>query len=255
MASTWGENHLLQPTTCVANTDSWTDNPIVVHVTKIKAQHVNELRAAIGSELSRRGFAAWSWTDDPATVGLGVKSEHIEEMRAAVENIKTGDCAADSDYCPEDTSDAVAWEDEPIVKKVTDIKKVHMDNIRNYINSMSSSCICESEQCEHCADCGYRYNYCNHNGVACNNSQSVGGCGQTVSGYSCASVNSPVGAVKPYSSTGVNWNGTVPWVMGTADRPSSAWHNWDFYSPPGASASGGSWSDWSCKCNPYTWTT
>ena len=257
MALTWGNPHLLQPEQCGANTASWTDDPIVIGTTRIKAQHVNELRTAIDAELSRRSFTTWSWTDDPVVIGDEIKKAHMEEMRAAIDNLKTGDCAADSDYCPEDTSDPVVWTDEPIEQDVTEVKAAHTDEVRTYINSMSPSCICESEQCDFCADCGHRYSYCNHNGVACNDDQSVGGCGQTVQAYNCASVNSQVGSTYPYTSANpvVNWNGTVPWVMGTADRPASAWREWDAYNPPGASASGGSYDTWNCKCNPYTWTT
>lgn len=256
MALTWGNPHSLQPTQCGSNVATWTDDPIIQYTTTVKAQHINELRTAIDGELSRRSFSAWSWTDDPVTTDDDIKALHVTEIRNAVENLKTGDCAADSDYCPEDGSDAVVWTDDPLVVDVTQIKKVHMDNARDYTNSLSSACICESEQCEYCSDCGHRYSYCNHNGVACNDQCGAeGGCGQTVQAYNCASINLPLLTTHPYKSANpaVAWDGTVPWVMGTADRPASAWHDWDFYNPPGST--GKDHSDWNCKCNPYTWTT
>jgi len=256
MAHTWGDPHYLQPTECVANVSSWTDDPIVQYVTKIKALHVNELRAAIDAESTRRDFDTWPWTDDPTYIGLDIKKTHMDELRDAIENIKIGDCAADGDYCPEDTSDAIVWTDDPLVQKVTEVKKVHVDEVRGYINSMSVSCICESEQCEYCSDCGFRYSYCNHNGVACNDQCGAeGGCGQTVWNNACASINLPALTEHPYKSDNpaVVWDNTVPWVMGAADRPAAAWHDWDFYNPPGGGAP--AHDDWDCKCNPYTWTT
>ena len=185
MATTWGNPHSLQPVQCGANTSSWTDAPVVRLQTSMKAVHVNELRTAINAELTRRGFSTWSWTDDPVQIGDVIKAEHYEEMRDAVDNLKIGDCAADGDYCPGDTSDAVVWTDDPLVVDETEIKALHTNNLRQYKNSLSSSCICETEQCEYCADCGYRYSYCNHNGVACNDQCGAeGGCGQTVQALS-----------------------------------------------------------------------
>jgi hypothetical protein len=255
MALTWGNPHLLQPTQCVSNVSAWTDPTIIQYTTKVKTEHINELRVAIDGERARRGFSVWSWTDNPVTTDDEILATHMTEIRTAISNIKTGDCAADSDYCPEDGSDAVVWTDVPITPDETQIKKVHVDNARGYDNSLSSACVCESEQCEFCSDCGHRYSYCNHNGVACNDDQSVGGCGQTVQAYNCASINLAALTTHPYTSANpaVAWNGTVPWIMGTADRPASAWHDWDFYNPPGHGAS--DHSDWNCKCNPYTWTT
>lgn len=64
---------------------SFTDNPLVVDTTPIKAVHITELRAAINTLRVRYGLAAASWTDATLTAGTTpIKAAHLNEMRTAL---------------------------------------------------------------------------------------------------------------------------------------------------------------------------
>jgi hypothetical protein len=59
---------------------SFTDDPLIAGVTNIKAQHINELRAAVNAVRAKAGLAQASWTD-PSLQGVAVKAVHIMELR------------------------------------------------------------------------------------------------------------------------------------------------------------------------------
>jgi len=255
--ATYENPHTLPPVQCSSNTTTFTDPVITANDTKIRAVHITELRTVINDELTRRGFAQQSWTDTTLSPNVTkIRKVHMEQMRTEVSRCKIGDCSADSNYCPEDTTGAVTWSNPDIVENSTQLREVHITAMRTYITDLMASCICESEQCNYCADCGYYYTYCDNNGVACANSQSKGGCGKTVYVYSCASINLAAGTAFPHRSATSHsnynpWNNTVPWVMGTADRPAAAWKNWNYY--PVLAAPAVQHTEWNCKCNPFVW--
>lgn len=259
MAEVYTNPHSLPPTQCPANVATFTDNPVVIDVTGIRKVHIDELRTYINGELTRRGLDTITFTDTITANVTGIRAVHVNELQDAIQKIQTGDCAADIYYCPEDTVGTITFTNEPIVANTNKVADVDINEPYTDISALMTSCICESEQCEYCADCGYKYSYCNHNGVACNNRCGAeGGCGQTVYANSCASINLIAGTPHPYktaSSVSVHsaWDGTVPWYMGEPDRPAAAWKSWTYYNPPGGGAP--DHSDWNCKCNPYTWTT
>ena len=64
----------------LATTMSFTDSPLTVGVTAIKAQHFNELRAAVNAVRATAGLAQANWTD-PSLPGVVVKAVHITELR------------------------------------------------------------------------------------------------------------------------------------------------------------------------------
>ena len=260
MAKVYTNPHSLPPLVCAANVVSFSDYPVVANTTAIRKVHIDELRASISTELARRGLDAVSFTDLTITANATrIRAVHINQLQAALRTIQTGDCAADTYYCPGDTVGALSFTHDPVVADSTKVTDVDVNELMLDMSSLAVSCVCESEQCEYCADCGYRKKDCNHNGVACNDYCGVeGGCGQTVYINDCASINLVAGTAHPYktaSSASVHtpWDGTVPWYMGEADRPAAAWKDWDFYNPPGGG--GVDHSDWNCKCNPYAWTT
>jgi len=58
----------------------FTDDPISVGVTTVKAQHVTELRNAVNAVRSLAGLSAASWTDSDVT-GVLIKAIHVQELR------------------------------------------------------------------------------------------------------------------------------------------------------------------------------
>lgn len=243
MAS-YGNPHTLSPTTCSTNTFTFTD-PSLTTVTKPRTVHINELRTAIDTELSRRGLSTTTWTDSTLTANSTlIRKTHVDELRTALIKVHTGDCS-DAYYCPQDALSCADFTDSTINANSTFVRNLHVTQLRTAINTLRTSCICEAEQCQYCADCGYYYQYCNHNGIVCDDSQSGESCGYYYASGACASYN--VGGSHPYTSaTGsppggegcsystVAWNNTVPWNMCNYAPPGN---NWTVY--------------WTCKCNPF----
>nr|MBP8274299.1 S8 family serine peptidase [Acidobacteriota bacterium] len=64
---------------------AFTDDPLQVGVTAIKAVHFSELRSTINSVRARYGLGAYDWTDATLTAGVTtIKAVHITEMRVAL---------------------------------------------------------------------------------------------------------------------------------------------------------------------------
>src|SRR6201991_339867 len=89
----WGENS----STPAANTPAplpqggpptFTDDPLTVGVTQMKAIHVNELRDAINLLRVRAGLATVTWAETVAN-GVQIKAAHITEMRTRLEQART----------------------------------------------------------------------------------------------------------------------------------------------------------------------
>jgi M6 family metalloprotease-like protein len=68
----------------------FTDDPLVVRTTRVKAAHVTELRQAVATLRARYGLVAFTWTD--ATIAPGttlVKAVHLTELRTALDDVYT----------------------------------------------------------------------------------------------------------------------------------------------------------------------
>jgi len=237
--------HRLPPVQCVANTYSFEDTPLSSSV-KIRKSHIDELRAQVAAELSRRGLTAAPAYTDPVIypksdpLKTKIRKMHVTELRAQIEEIHSGNGdITGTGYCPEDTV-TISWTDTPSTS--VKVRHVHFTEMRDTLNSLKSGCICETEQCEYCADCGYYYYswacWCYVNSIGCCNSCGPQACTHYCSQgvWSCGSVN--VGGTHPYKSyaPGVAWDGTVPWDWGDGIPVASI--NWTSY--------------WTCKCNPFT---
>lgn len=251
--ATYGNPHTLAPTTCASNTVTFTDATLTANSIKPRKVHIDELRTAINNELSRRGLSTVSFTDSTVTANVTqVRKIHIDELRTAINKIHTGDCSGDTYYCPQDAlTSSTDFTDGTITTNVTEIRNLHISEIRTKISTLMSSCICESEQCQYCADCGYQYSACNHADCACDD-QGSSQCSQhsSYTVYSCGSVNLASSTTHPYkassgNNTGTAWDGTVPWTMGTTP-PGISWSTCEF-------AGGHNHSAWNCKCSPHTW--
>jgi len=67
---------------------AFTDDPLLLRNTPVRAAHVNELRAAIGQLRQRAGLATANWTDQTVIPGVTlIKRVHLAEMRAALDAV------------------------------------------------------------------------------------------------------------------------------------------------------------------------
>jgi ELWxxDGT repeat protein len=69
--------------TDAATTIAFTDDPLVVSLTKVKAAHVNELRSAVNATRAAAGLPSFTFSSAPATGAL-VRASHITELRTAL---------------------------------------------------------------------------------------------------------------------------------------------------------------------------
>jgi ELWxxDGT repeat protein len=85
-----GANGALSPfsNTDLASTTSFTDDPLVAKVTRIKAVHINELRAAANAARAAAGLAPYAFSTAP-TIGALVRATHITELRTALSSAFT----------------------------------------------------------------------------------------------------------------------------------------------------------------------
>lgn len=240
--------HRLPPKLCSTNAPTWTDDTLTADVTKVRKVHIDELRTYINAEFTRRGLATYTFTDATITAdSTKVRKTHMDELRAAIELIHTG--RGESGYCPEDTV-TPSWTDATITADSTKVKAAHWTELGSTLESLMAGCVCETEQCQYCADCGYSYSGCTFTPCVCDNHK-YSECGNNpYTVHLCGSTNLATGTAHPYKAynrSPTAWDGYVPW-------------NWCIYTPPGSNwgsceHSGGHnhSSDWTCKCNPFTW--
>jgi hypothetical protein len=251
---TYGNPHTLPPAQCSTNTVTFTDATLTADSIKPRKIHLDELRLAINNEETRRGLSTTTWTDSTIVANSTlVRDNHINELRTAISKVKTGDCSGDTYYCPQDTSGAISWTDSTITINSTNIRNDHVSEVRTKISALKTSCICEAEQCQYCADCGYSYQYCPFGGCGCDDHK-YSECGYSlVWAYVCASTNLAAGTAHPYRTASGNplttnpWNGQVPWAMCNYTPPGSNWGSCEYQG-------GHTHTDWNCKCNPFTWS-
>lgn len=77
---------------------SFTDNPLVVGSTKLKAVHITEMREAINVVRERYGLIAAAWTDTITAQPTAVKAVHLAEMRTALAAVYTARGVAPPTY-------------------------------------------------------------------------------------------------------------------------------------------------------------
>jgi len=67
---------------------AFTDDPLILRTTRVKAVHFTELRVAIDSLRARYGLAAYGWTDATLTPGATVvRAAHVIELREALDAV------------------------------------------------------------------------------------------------------------------------------------------------------------------------
>ena len=108
---------------------TYTDNPLSVGVTQIKAVHVSEVRQSINAVRSVAGLSAASWLDT-SLPGIFVKAVHIQEMRDRLGEALTV------------LSVPVAAYTDPVLAtgaNGTPVKKIHIEELRQRASGSSSS--------------------------------------------------------------------------------------------------------------------
>ncbi|MEO8378257.1 MAG: hypothetical protein ABI779_01215 [Acidobacteriota bacterium] len=104
----------------LATTIIFTDDPLVVGTTPVKAQHLTQLRQAVDAVRAAAGLAAGTYTDTISAGVTRIKAIHISEIRsqldAALIALGLG---------------APTYTDSTLTAGVTVIKKVHVQEPRN----------------------------------------------------------------------------------------------------------------------------
>lgn len=157
-----GTNELVPA--CPSNISTWTDSllPVSSGLYKVRAVHVNELRAAVERENTRRRLSAATYEDDPVTSDVhNIRKKHVDDLVSAIERCKNApDCATD-------TTPAIAWGTQPVVHSpsvaelvagVTEIRAYHTLEMRQKVNGMEQVCVCD---CNYCS-CNCNCTCCDH---------------------------------------------------------------------------------------------
>jgi hypothetical protein len=105
---------------------AFTDDPLVVRSTLVKAVHVTELRQAIDTLRSRWGLAAFAWTDPALAVrSTPVKAQHLTDLRTALNHTYTKAGRTVPTYT-----------DPTLTARVTLIKASHANELRSAVRSL-----------------------------------------------------------------------------------------------------------------------
>ena len=104
----------------------FTDDPLIQYSTVVKAQHILELRTAIGTLRSVAGLTAPVWTNT-VTVGVVARAVDVQEMRTQLDPALTALGYSTSSYT-----------DPTLTPGVTLIKKVHIDELRNRVKQVTN---------------------------------------------------------------------------------------------------------------------
>jgi hypothetical protein len=105
-----------------ATTLVFTDNPIQVGVTVIKAQHIVELRQAVNAVRASAGLSPATWTDT-SLPGIPVKAAHILELRSALDQALVAVGLA-----------ALPYSDPILTPGFSPIRRAHIEEIRQRVN-------------------------------------------------------------------------------------------------------------------------
>ncbi len=107
----------------LATTIVFEDDPLIARVTVIRAQHVLQLRQAVNAVRATAGLTAANWAD-ASLAGVAVKATHIQELRDRLTEALTGTVFGFS---------APSFMDPTLTPKITTIKTVHIEALRQYV--------------------------------------------------------------------------------------------------------------------------
>jgi len=102
-----------------ATTILFTDDPLVIASTKIKAVHLTQLRTAVNAMRTAAALSAASFTD-PSPAGLAVNDVHVNELRTALNAARTALGLS-----------TMVFTDPTLVAHTTQVKKAHVEELRS----------------------------------------------------------------------------------------------------------------------------
>ncbi len=108
--------------------DTFTDDPLSIGSSVVKAAHVTELRSRIDGLRAQFGLAAFSWTDAIPDSGIAVKAVHISELRTALLQAYTAAGRT-----------APAFIDSSLVPAISAIRVVHIQELRDAVIHLETS--------------------------------------------------------------------------------------------------------------------
>jgi subtilisin-like proprotein convertase family protein len=119
---------VITPAVCVtggscASGPTFTDDPLTVGVTVVKAVHIAELRTRIDAQRVRFGLGGYAWTDQPLTVGTVIKSQHVLQLRTALNEA----------YAAHGVSPPAPSYTDPGLPGGTLVKAQHITELRNAV--------------------------------------------------------------------------------------------------------------------------
>lgn len=103
----------------VATAITFTDNPLTVGSTQVKAVHVTELRQAVNAVRAAANLSAATWTDSSLT-NVAIKAVHIQELRTNLDQALSALGLSTSPYTDASLTGIA-------------IKKVHLDELRQRV--------------------------------------------------------------------------------------------------------------------------
>jgi hypothetical protein len=104
----------------VATAITFTDNPLTVGTTPVKAVHMTELRQAVNAVRAAANLGAATWTDPTLSTSVTIKAVHVTELRTNLDAALTALGITPSAYT------------DPSLTGIL-IKKVHVDEVRQRV--------------------------------------------------------------------------------------------------------------------------
>src|SRR5687768_7110059 len=104
----------------VATAITFTDNPLTVGTTPVKAVHMTELRQAVNAVRAAANLSAATWTDPTLSTSVPIKAVHVTELRSNLDAALTALGISTSAYT------------DPSLTGIV-IKKVHVDEVRQRV--------------------------------------------------------------------------------------------------------------------------
>jgi len=124
---------VISPASCAAGGSCgggavFTDTPLTVGVTVVKQVHIAELRTRIDAQRARFGLGGYPWTNQPLTVGTLIKSQHVLELRTALNQA----------YAAHGVSPPAPSYTDPGLPGGTLVKAVHITELRNAVIALEA---------------------------------------------------------------------------------------------------------------------
>ena len=108
----------------LATTVAFTDDPVQLGVTPIRAGHVTQLRTAVNAARAAAGRPLATWTN-ANLAQAPVRTEDVEELRAALNDARGAAGMV-----------AALFSDAPLVKNSTTIRKTHLKELRQAVKGV-----------------------------------------------------------------------------------------------------------------------